>query len=93
MHRKYAQEKHTDTHVCKCVTVLHPTDDFEIILNCSEVSDDSIQRVPKRAEDSLHLLCIYCNARKVGCTADCWQHVSAEMGHRQVTHTLRITAL
>jgi len=68
MHRKYAQEMCTDAHVCKHVTVLHTRDDFERTLNCSEVLDDSIQRVPKHvAGDSVHLLCIYCTARKVGC--------------------------
>jgi len=57
MHRKYAQEIHTDAHVCKCVTVLHPTDDFGSTLNCSEVPDDSTHRVPKHvAGDSVHLL-------------------------------------
>jgi hypothetical protein len=52
----------------KCVTVLHTADDFESTLNCSEVTDDSTQRVPKHvAGDSVHLLCIKCSAREVGC--------------------------
>jgi len=86
MHRKYAQEKHTDAHVCKRVTVLHTTDEFESTWNCSEVPYDSTQTVPKHvAGDYEHLLCIYCTAREVGCISCLLTACFGLNGYRQVT--------